>query len=131
MFLITRFPTTRPRYTSRHRRRLAGTAAACTALMIAALAASAPALAAGGGHGQGAPGAGDTTTPIKHVIVVYQENVSFDHYFGTYPNATNTDGTRFVPAPGTPSVNGLGTDLLSNNPNGMNPARLTPAQALT
>jgi phospholipase C len=22
------------------------------------------------------------TTPIKHVVVIFQENVSFDHYFG-------------------------------------------------
>jgi len=72
-----------------------------------------------------------TTTPIKHVVVVFQENVSFDHYFGTYPKAANTDGTPFRGAPGTPSVNGLTQDLLTNNPNGMNPARLTPAQALT
>jgi len=125
------FPTTQPRYAGR-RRRLAVTAAACTGLMIAALATGGPALAAGGGHqGPGGQGIGDTTTPIKHVIVVYQENVSFDHYFGTYPHAANTDGTRFVAAPGTPTVNGLSADLLSNNPNGMNPARLTPAQALT
>ena len=33
----------------------------------------------------GTPG---TTTPIKHVVVIFQENISFDHYFGTYPNAT-------------------------------------------
>jgi phospholipase C len=26
-----------------------------------------------------------TTTPIKHVIVIFPENVAFDHYFGTYP----------------------------------------------
>ena len=31
-------------------------------------------------------------TPIKHVVVLFNENVSFDHYFGTYPNAANTDG---------------------------------------
>ena len=30
-------------------------------------------------------------TPIEHVIVIFQENVSFDHYFGTYPNAANDD----------------------------------------
>jgi len=24
---------------------------------------------------------------IKHVVVIFQENVSFDHYFGTYPHA--------------------------------------------
>ncbi len=35
---------------------------------------------------------GRTATPIKHVVVIFQENVSFDHYFGTYPDAANTDG---------------------------------------
>ena len=49
-----------------------------------------------------------TATPIKHLVVIYQENVSFDHYFGTYPHAANTSGQRFQPAPGTPTVNGLG-----------------------
>ena len=29
----------------------------------------------------------DTKTQIKHVVVVFQENVSYDHYFGVYPNA--------------------------------------------
>jgi hypothetical protein len=24
-----------------------------------------------------------TATPIKHLVVIFQENVSFDHYFGT------------------------------------------------
>lgn len=33
-----------------------------------------------------------TTTPIKHVVVIFGENVSFDHYFGTYPNASNPTG---------------------------------------
>ena len=32
---------------------------------------------------------GTTTTPIKHVVVIFQENVSFDHYFATYPKAAN------------------------------------------
>ena len=31
-------------------------------------------------------------TPIKHVVVIFGENQSFDHYFGTYPNATNPPG---------------------------------------
>jgi len=31
-------------------------------------------------------------TPIEHVVVIFQENVSFDHYFATYPNATGGDG---------------------------------------
>ena len=33
-----------------------------------------------------------TATPIKHLVVIFQENVSFDHYFGTYPNAMNLSG---------------------------------------
>ena len=73
-----------------------------------------------------------TTTPIKHVVVIFQENVSFDHYFATYPNATNTDGTPFYPRKGTPSVNGLNTSLLApNNPNSVQPFRLTHAQFQT
>jgi phospholipase C len=47
-----------------------------------------------------------TTTPIKHVVVIYDENVSFDHYFGTYPYAENKDGTNFCPAPGTAGLPG-------------------------
>jgi phospholipase C len=74
----------------------------------------------------------DTTTPIKHLVVIYQENVSFDHYFGTYPNALNPGGEpAFHAAKGTPSVNGLNDGLLTNNPNLSNPQRLSRAQALT
>ncbi|HET9169725.1 MAG TPA: alkaline phosphatase family protein, partial [Actinospica sp.] len=72
-----------------------------------------------------------TTTPIQHVVVLFDENVSFDHYFGTYPNAANTDGTTFRAKSSTPSVNGLTANLLENNPNGVNPTRLNPSQALT
>src|ERR1700734_2709628 len=51
-----------------------------------------------------------TATPIKHLVIIFQENVSFDHYFGTYPAALNSKGDRiFTPAPGTPTVNGLST----------------------
>jgi phospholipase C len=65
---------------------------------------------------------GGTATPIKHLVVIFQENVSFDHYFATYPNAANPSGEpRFVAAPGTPSVNGLTGTLLTNNPNATNP----------
>src|SRR5262249_15966573 len=72
-----------------------------------------------------------TETPIDHVIVIFQENVSFDHYFGTYPNAANDDPSepRFVAKPGTPTVNGLTGALLTSNPNGANPFRFTRAQA--
>ncbi len=78
------------------------------------------------------PGAGlsvaapKTATPIKHLVVIFGENVSFDHYFGTYPNATNTSGQHFTAAPGTPAVNGLSPALLTANPNGVNPRRYDP-----
>ncbi len=79
-----------------------------------------------------------TRTPIKHVVVIFQENVSFDHYFGTYPTAGNTDGQTFHAAAGTPAVDGLlpatasslppslrhATNLLTNNPNSAQPQRL-------
>ncbi|MBV9896065.1 MAG: hypothetical protein JO020_18030 [Chloroflexi bacterium] len=55
-------------------------------------------------------------TPIQHLVVIFDENNSFDHYFGTYPNASNPPGEpRFVPARGTPRVDGLSDALLSNN----------------
>jgi phospholipase C len=81
-----------------------------------------------------------TATPIKHVVVLFDENESFDHYFGTYPYAANTDGTAFHAKPGTPTVNGLYTKitsagpagpLLTANANSYNPQRLTHSQALT
>jgi phospholipase C len=78
-----------------------------------------------------------TATPIKHLIVIFQENVSFDHYFGTYPNAQNNPGEQpFHASPTTPtSINTLqtpldtthgfvpliGVDLINHNPNS-NPA---------
>ena len=74
----------------------------------------------------------DTRTPIRHLVVIFQENVSFDHYFATYPNATNTDGSPFTAKPGTPMVNGLFPGgLLDHNPNSVQPFRLSPAQAAT
>lgn len=73
-----------------------------------------------------------TTTPIKHIVVIFQENISFDHYFGTYPNATNPAGEPvFHATRGTPHVNGLTTALLNNNPNSADPKRLDRSQALT
>jgi phospholipase C len=75
---------------------------------------------------------GDTRTPIDHVVVIFQENVSFDHYFATYPTAANTDGTSFTPKPGTPLVNGMfAGGLLNHNPNSVQPFRLSHAQAAT
>jgi len=86
-------------------------------------------------------GAGSTATPIRHLVVIFQENVSFDHYFATYPHATNPPGEpAFHGVPGTPNVNGLSGPLLAANPNSLNPAngtgavgpfRLDRSQALT
>ena len=80
-------------------------------------------------------------TPIKHLVVIFQENVSFDHYFATYPHAANPAGEpAFHAAPGTPSVNGLSGVLLTSNPNrsnpkngkgAVNPFRLDRSQAAT
>ena len=40
--------------------------------------------------------------------MIFDENVSFDHYFGTYPFAPNLAGEPvFHARPGTPTVNGL------------------------
>src|ERR1700753_1784016 len=78
-----------------------------------------------------------TATPIKHVVVIFGENISFDHYFGTYPKAENNSGeTRFHYTPSTHRGNDVantlsppldptknfsplkGVNLLTNNPNG-------------
>ncbi len=73
-----------------------------------------------------------TATPIKHVVVIFDENNSFDHYFGTYPNAANTAGEpAFHALPNTPSVNGLSPALLTMNPNSSQPFRLDRAQNVT
>jgi phospholipase C len=94
------------------------------------------------------PGAGDaqaklpTATPIKHLIILFNENVSFDHYFATYPKAANPPGEpKFIAATHTPRVNNLvAAHLLKNNPNftnkangadAANPFRLDRTQAST
>jgi phospholipase C len=81
----------------------------------------------------GAAGPDDNvSTPIRHVVVIFQENVSFDHYFATYPNAANTDGTPFTAKAATPLVNGLfAGGLLDHNPNSTQPFRLSFQQAAT
>src|SRR5882757_3823360 len=98
------------------------------------LGAAVPAVALG--HDQSAP----TATPIKHLVVIFNENVSFDHYFATYPTAANLPGEpQFIAAPNTPPVNGLSSQLRMNNPNRdtangqatSNPFRLDRTQAAT
>ncbi|MCF3963023.1 phospholipase C [Streptomyces fuscigenes] len=104
----------------------------------AALLAAAALVALGGSvaPASAAPKAKDnsakTTTPIKHVVVIFDENESFDHYFATYPKAANTDGTTFTASNRTPKADNLASaKLLKKNPNQYAPKRLTPDQALT
>jgi phospholipase C len=71
-------------------------------------------------------------TPIEHIVILFQENISFDHYFATYPNARNLPGEpNFSSSPNTPSVNGLNSTLLSQNPNSANPVRLDRSHIIT
>jgi phospholipase C len=107
----------------------------------------------GNGNANGTPPPAPPTpttasAAIKHVVVIFGENVSFDHYFGTYPNAANTPGEpAFTAATGTPIPNNYVSNptLLSQNPNlatngtanptngagATNPFRLARAQAST
>ena len=78
---------------------------------------------------------------VKHIVVIFQENVSFDHYFGSYPNALNLPGEpKFTALPGTPKVEGLSNQLMKSNPNWLNqdngaartnPFRLARTEAVT
>src|SRR5438067_6690930 len=80
------------------------------ALAVLGVAASV-AFTAGGSHAAPRPKAKRAAGihKIKHVIVIMQENRSFDHYFGTYPGADgfprNPDGSfaTCVPNPATDS----------------------------
>jgi len=87
-----------------------------------------------------------TATPIKHLVVIFQENVSFDHYFATYPKAQNLAGeTPFVAKKDTPTINNLinpldvnhnfgplaGVDLINNNPNANPNNPIAPVPAAT
>ena len=127
-----------------------------TALVTTGIALGVAALvtACGGGSNSAASTSVSTATPIQHVVVIFQENVSFDHYFGTYPTATNPVGEpQFTAASNTPTVNtlatplnvnasfaALGTNLLTANPtasnatnagNAINPFRLDRSQVAT
>jgi phospholipase C len=40
--------------------------------------------------------------PIEHIVVLYEENRAFDHYFGAYPGANGLSGNETLPiAPGS------------------------------
>jgi phospholipase C len=99
-------------------------------LFAATLSVATPVFAADGNSAKSA----QTKTPITHVVIIFQENESFDHYFGTYPVAVNPPNeTQFKASPRTPAVNGLNLGLLTLNPNGSTaqPFRLDPSQNYT
>jgi phospholipase C len=85
------------------------------------------------GHHGGPQNEARTATPIKHLVVIFNENRSFDHYFATYPKATNPPGEPvFKAARNTPAVNNLEPTsanpyLLTNNGNYTNTANGTNA----
>lgn len=72
-------------------------------------------------------------TPIQHIVIIFGENISFDHYFGTYPKAVNPPGepgfhgslgdntvNNLLTPTGPCYANGLPTacpNLLTENPN--------------
>jgi phospholipase C len=73
-----------------------------------------------------------TATPIHHLVVIFQENIPVDHYFGMYPHAANIDGQPFNGRPDTPAIDGLTPDLSTHNPNSVQPMRLGgPARQVT
>jgi phospholipase C len=123
------------------RKALIGTAGLALAAGLSVPAFSTAAGAASPKHATAAATATATATPIQHLVVIFQENVSFDHYFGTYPNAANGSGQPLIAKRNTPAANGLantpgagGTGtLLTNNPNRdsggnqINPRRLDPS----
>ncbi|MFP3580586.1 alkaline phosphatase family protein [Arthrobacter sp. SIMBA_036] len=119
-------------------------AAAAGATALAASALTAGLVGMGAGPAVAGENHGGTATPIKHVVVIFQENVSFDHYFATYPQAANVPGetqqgtgapaTAFTAAKNTPKdINTLANAglLAPKNPNSVQPARLSPMQAVT
>ena len=85
------------------------------------------------------PSVAMTTTPIQHVVIIFGENISFDHYFGTYPKAANPPDNRALWRGRHALRERLIPGLLTNNPNlnpangegAANPFRLNRDQALT
>ena len=108
---------------------------AASLLTAAALLVAGPGSAWAGGKDSGGDTAAGyaTTTPVKHVVVIFGENISFDHYFATYPYATNPMAeTPFTAKDDTPRVNNLlSGGLLTANPNSTQPFRMDPTMSVT
>ncbi|HYB58820.1 MAG TPA: alkaline phosphatase family protein [Candidatus Acidoferrales bacterium] len=43
------------------------------------------------------PNVATNEPPIKHVIILYEENHAFDNYFGTYPGANGLNASIALP----------------------------------
>jgi phospholipase C len=77
------------------------------------------------------------TTPIRHVIIIMQENRSFDNYFGTYPGANGIPNGTCVPLnPKTPSAGCVVPfhdphDVNAGGPHGAGNARADADDGLT
>ena len=56
------------------------------------------------------------TNPIKHIVVIMQENRSFDNYFGTYPGANGIPKNVCMPIDPDQLDRGCVTPFLSTNP---------------
>ncbi len=54
------------------------------------------------------------TNPIQHIIILYQENRSFDHYFGTYPGANGLNLSLGLPVNNMPNSQTLSPFHLTN-----------------
>jgi len=103
-----------------------------SARRIAVAACLAALLLAGGSRAISQSAGPKLATPIKHLVVIFQENHSFDVYFATYPVAANPPNQpRFQARPGTPSVNGLTPTLIERNPNSSRPFRIDRTQSYT
>jgi phospholipase C len=115
--------------------------ATVAAVALSAAGATSAVASSGSAHAHQTRHEASTVTPIQHLVVIFDENISFDHYFGTYPYATNPAGEpAFHAKPGTPTINGLYNSvgpkgptgpLLTSNPNGSNPLRLDHGDPLT
>ena len=78
-----------------------------TASLLAAQAQNAPRAAA--------PSSDAGIHKIKHVIVIMQENRSFDHYFGTFPGADGVPMSACIPDPTTKTCDKPYVDHLDRN----------------
>ena len=105
------------RRTSGPRTAVRGAAIGAVAVVVTAGLAALPSAGEASDGATHQAGGHEPATPVRHVVVVFQENVSFDHYFGTYPKAANADGQPFHARRDTPAPDGL-LDPVTGQPSG-------------